>query len=48
MPQRVDALSSAASKTVAIARVGELVAPIGDVAWKGAAEQTVAPDEREC
>jgi hypothetical protein len=28
--------------------VGELVARIGGVATKGAAEQTVAPDEREC
>jgi hypothetical protein len=26
----------------------KLVARIGGVAWKGAAELTVAPDEREC
>jgi hypothetical protein len=44
----VDALSSAASKTIAIALTGELVARVGGLAWKGAAEQTVAPDEREC
>jgi hypothetical protein len=28
--------------------IGELVARIGGVARKGAAEQTVAPDERDC
>jgi hypothetical protein len=48
MPQRVNALHSAQRNTVAIARVGELVARVGGVARKGAAEQTVAPDEREC
>jgi hypothetical protein len=31
-----------------IAAGRELVARIGGVARKGAAEQTVAPDEREC
>ena len=36
------------TKTLAIARSSELVARIGDVAGKGAAELTVAPDEREC
>jgi hypothetical protein len=35
-------------KTAAITSIFELVAPIGDVARKGAAELTVAPDEREC
>ena len=28
--------------------VGELVARVGGVAWKGAAELASAPDEREC
>ena len=47
MPQRVDALSSAANKTVAIARLGELVARVGGVARKGAAELPVATVRRE-
>jgi hypothetical protein len=42
------ALNSASSKTVAITMLGELVARIGGVAWKGAAELASAPDEREC
>ena len=47
-PPRVDAPGSASRKTAAIATVSEMVARIGGVAGKGAAEQTVAPDEREC
>jgi len=47
-PRRVDALGSATSTTVAITMVGELVARIGGVARKGAAELASAPDEREC
>ena len=40
--------STDGGKTPAITRSGELVAQIGDVAKKGAAELTVAPVEREC
>ena len=35
-------------KTSAITWTGELMAQVGGVAKKGAAELTVAPDEREC
>ena len=47
-PQRVDGLSSQLGNTTAIAVTGDLVARIGGVAWKGAAELASAPDEREC
>jgi hypothetical protein len=46
-PRRVDGLSDRRDKTLAIALPGELVARIGGVAWKGAAELAVAPDERD-
>ena len=48
VPRRVDALSSATGKTVVIPMVSELVARVGGVARKGAAELASAPDEREC
>ena len=38
---------AAHSKTLPIAHSSELMAAIGGVASKGAAELTVAPDERE-
>ena len=41
-------MSSVCGKTAAIEMRGELVAPIGGVARKGAAELASAPDEREC
>ena len=41
-------MSSATGKTVVIAMVSELVARVGGVAKKGAAELASAPDEREC
>jgi hypothetical protein len=44
----VDQSGTRRNKTMAIALRSELVARIGDVANKGAAELTVAPDEREC
>ena len=47
-PRRVDASGSAARNTVAIMPLRKLVAPIGGVAGKGAAELASAPDERDC
>jgi hypothetical protein len=41
-------LGSVGSKTAAIPVTRELVALVGGVAWKGAAELASAPDERDC
>ena len=46
--RRVDGRGPLPRKTVAIAMVGELVAPIGGVPSKGAAELPVATVRREC
>ena len=44
---RVDGRGSLLRKTAAIAMVGELMARIEDVAWKGAAELPVATVRRD-